>query len=157
MKRHGNRGFTLIEMLIVVGIIAVLVAVSIPMVNSSLEKARIATDMANERAAKAAATIMYLNGDLDGFIKKQYEFDYIEIPYDAASGKLMLNETKDGVVTGAMPEYGKCKDHRDMHIKVSIKPKTDGVDVTVRWYGDSAPLSAHGIDPNKEIVRDIPK
>ena len=35
-KRRRCGGFTLIEMLIVVAIIAVLVAVSIPMVNASL-------------------------------------------------------------------------------------------------------------------------
>ena len=49
LKKTG--GFTLIEMLIVVAIIAILVAVSIPMVNSNLEKARKATDSANERAS----------------------------------------------------------------------------------------------------------
>lgn len=58
LKKTG--GFTLIEMLIVVAIIAILVAVSIPMVNSSLDKARTATDEANVRAAKAAALAAYM-------------------------------------------------------------------------------------------------
>lgn len=41
MKR--NRGFTLMEMLIVVAIIAVLAAIAIPVFNGSLHKAKVAT------------------------------------------------------------------------------------------------------------------
>lgn len=54
-QKHGNRknevkGFTLAELLIVVAIIAVLVAISIPIFTSQLHKARVATDWANLRA-----------------------------------------------------------------------------------------------------------
>ena len=45
-----NHGFTLMEMLIVVAIIAVLVAVAIPTFSSQLHKARVATDWANVRS-----------------------------------------------------------------------------------------------------------
>ena len=51
--RENKKGFTLAELLIVVAIIAVLVAISIPIFNSQLEKSREATDMANIRAAYA--------------------------------------------------------------------------------------------------------
>lgn len=50
MKR-GRKGFTLAELLIVVAIIGVLVAISIPIFSSQLEKAREATDLANIRSA----------------------------------------------------------------------------------------------------------
>ena len=54
MKRKNNRkGFTLAELLIVVGIISTLTGVGIPVFNSQLEKAREATDLANVRAAYA--------------------------------------------------------------------------------------------------------
>ena len=54
-QKHSNRktrgkGFTLAELLIVVAIIAVLVAISIPIFTSQLHKARVATDWANLRA-----------------------------------------------------------------------------------------------------------
>lgn len=68
MKKN-NKGFTLAELLIVVAIIAILVAVSIPMFASQLGKARLATNEANVRAAKAAAVATYLsdvNHDADG-------------------------------------------------------------------------------------------
>ena len=52
MKKE--EGFTLAELLIVVAIIAVLVAISIPIFTSQLEKSREATDLANLRSAYAA-------------------------------------------------------------------------------------------------------
>ena len=49
----NRKGFTLAELLIVVAIIAVLVAVAIPVFGSQLEKSREAADLANVRAAYA--------------------------------------------------------------------------------------------------------
>ncbi len=53
MKKMNKKGFTLMEMLIVVAIIAVLVAIAIPVMNAQLEKAREAVDAANLRSAYA--------------------------------------------------------------------------------------------------------
>lgn len=61
--RKNEKGFTLAELLIVVAIIGVLVAVSIPIFTSQLNKAREATDIANERAGKAAAVAAYMTAD----------------------------------------------------------------------------------------------
>lgn len=58
MKR--NRGFTLMEMLIVVAIIAVLAAIAIPVFNGSLHKAKVAADMANVRAYYAELQTQYI-------------------------------------------------------------------------------------------------
>ena len=62
MKKN-NKGFTLAELLIVVAIIAVLVAVAIPVFTSQLEKSREATDLANVRAAYAEVITQYLADD----------------------------------------------------------------------------------------------
>lgn len=50
-KLQRAKGFTLMEMLIVVAIIALLVAIAIPTLIHSLEKSRWATDNANVRGA----------------------------------------------------------------------------------------------------------
>ncbi|MEG2529983.1 MAG: prepilin-type N-terminal cleavage/methylation domain-containing protein, partial [Anaerovoracaceae bacterium] len=59
----NKKGFTLAELLVVVAIIAILVAVSIPIFSGKLEEARKNTDLANVRAAKAAAVVEYLTGE----------------------------------------------------------------------------------------------
>lgn len=50
---HNKKGFTLAELLIVVAIIAVLVAIAIPIFTTQLEKSREAVDAANIRSAYA--------------------------------------------------------------------------------------------------------
>ncbi len=59
-KLRERKGFTLAELLIVVAIIAVLVAVAIPVFTSQLEKSREATDLANVRSAYAEVVSGYL-------------------------------------------------------------------------------------------------
>lgn len=65
MKKNNNKGFTLMEMLIVVAIIAVLVAIAIPVFTNQLEKAREATDAANIRSAYAEVMACALTGSAD--------------------------------------------------------------------------------------------
>ena len=60
---HNKKGFTLAELLIVVAIIAVLVAIAIPIFTAQLEKAREAVDAANLRAAYAEVTTAAITGD----------------------------------------------------------------------------------------------
>lgn len=53
------------EMLIAVAIIAVLVAVAIPVLNNNLEKARQAVDMANARSIQAILATLVNTGEVD--------------------------------------------------------------------------------------------
>lgn len=131
-KLRKNGGFTLIEMLIVVAIIAILIAVSIPLVGNALEKARDATDMANERAAKAEGAIRYLEvgGDKLTYVGTGADAK-AELYYDAANGTLI--DTKADAKDAIKVAYGKCTakhdsgdykdgsgDHTESIIKVTI-------------------------------------
>ncbi len=63
VNKNNRKGFTLAELLIVVAIIGVLVAISIPIFNTQLKKARFATNLANARAAKAAVFATYYDNN----------------------------------------------------------------------------------------------
>lgn len=93
-KIRNRKGFTLAELLIVVAIIGVLVAISIPIFTSQLQKARLATNQANARAAYAAVEAQYLQDDTK-------HGDYT---YTTTDGKIAKAATNDG--TTALAKAG---------------------------------------------------
>ena len=122
-KLSKNGGFTLVEMLIVVAIIAILIAISIPMVTSSLDKAKKATDDANLRSAIGAATVEYLSAE------KTAAQATNGIGTDGTNGSVVYYVIEDGqgkfekgtVPTGAKFQYGKSGDNagEGIYVKVS--------------------------------------
>lgn len=107
MKKMNKKGFTLIEMLVVIAIIAILVAIVIPTVSNATEKAKQATDLANIRSLVAQYQIDNLNGnadttDLENFkdesmksAKADYTFDATTDP-DAPVVTYVATLLKDG-------------------------------------------------------------
>jgi prepilin-type N-terminal cleavage/methylation domain-containing protein len=77
MKYKRNKGFTLAELLIVVAIIAVLVAISIPIFTSQLEKSRESTDLANVRAAYAEVMSAAITNDESSEVFKDGAYQII--------------------------------------------------------------------------------
>lgn len=78
MKRNHS-GFTLMEMLIVIALIAVLIAIAIPVFASQLEKSREATDLANVRAAYAQVSTEAQLGNFEATVTvdlKQKQADW---------------------------------------------------------------------------------
>ncbi len=119
-KLMNKKGFTLMEMLIVVAIIVILVAVSVPVFSSSLNSANAAVDAANLRAAKAAGIAKALENDADESLNGFYI-------YDITTGTL-------GIVSEEVPKSatasGSCSVHESSYIVVEVDGKTS----TAAWY-----------------------
>lgn len=84
LKKQGKKGFTLMELLIVVAIIAVLVAIAIPLFTNQLEKSREAVDEANIRDAYAVLVAAQLTNDDSNALAKHNTDD---ITYTIDNGK----------------------------------------------------------------------
>lgn len=87
-----NKGFTLAELLIVVAIIAILVAISLPLFSSQIAKANLQADQTHVSAAKASAVAEYLDSN---------SHDTITYYFDA--GIAMANKNNSEGIAG----YGK--------------------------------------------------
>ncbi len=125
LKKMKNReGFTLAELLIVVAIIAVLVAISIPVFSSQLEKAHEAVDLANIRAAYAECQSEVLTSG-DAAYKK------VELKQTDLGGWKIDASDVAGVdisgVTLTKDMYVNCDD-KGVFTLVSTKP-TSGTDL----------------------------
>ncbi len=124
LKKQG--GFTLVEMLTVVAIIAILIAISIPMVTGALDRASKATDVANVRAAKALTSIEYLTNT-------SFKADE-EWAYDALKGKLVAAAAGDDVTP-----YGKASGNDGNIIWVQYSEAEKAVQYQWGLPGTSAP------------------
>lgn len=98
-KKLNKKGFTLAELLIVVAIIGVLVAISIPIFTAQLRKARLATNQANARAAYAAAVAAELDKDGSGTGGAIYSY--------VVDTAVATKETSSGgtAITGAISDW----------------------------------------------------
>ena len=94
--RKNRKGFTLAELLIVVAIIAVLVAIAIPIFASQLEKSKEATDIANVRSAYAQVVTKYLT-DGDSAYEMSVAARQTQTGWQGTSGTLVIQ--KDGSET----------------------------------------------------------
>lgn len=140
-EKFNKKGFTLAELLIVVAIIAVLVAVSVPVFNSKLERSREAVDIANMRAAKVAAIAAYLDDEIPEGTTTVY--------YDAENGVVVTEDKKptegygqgsdklDGKTTYL--DYTGTTKAKGYIIQIDITPESTSdtskgdVKVTLKW------------------------
>lgn len=100
-KIREKKGFTLAELLIVVAIIAVLVAIAIPIFTTQLEKSKEATDLANVRAAYAEVTAAYLDDNSAHTANVDLKSDTSDLKTTATEE--VAGVTVDKILKGADP------------------------------------------------------
>ncbi|MBE5888599.1 MAG: prepilin-type N-terminal cleavage/methylation domain-containing protein [Lachnospiraceae bacterium] len=125
----NKKGFTLMEMLIVIAIIVILVAIAVPTFTSQLSKANSAANDANMRAAKAQAAATYL-ADTSKYAGKTLYFDAVDGTVD---------ESYNGITA-----YGKGDEDGNI-IKITID--NNGV-VTATWVEAGAAEEESGSENN---------
>ena len=138
MKTGGGifvkkKGFTLAELLVVVAIIGILVAVSIPIFTQQLHKAEVATDWANLRAYYAELQADYVStGKKNPKVKTDWSDDHT---YDWTSITLLNGEKikmKTGICAVSFEEgagysivYECNKRDPQCHLGLGVKTKTE--------------------------------
>lgn len=104
-KFRNKKGFTLVEMLIVVAIIAILIAVSIPMFSANLHDAKHAVDKANLRSAFAVGSARVLT---DG-ITEDTEWYYVVEDTEGSPQGHLVEKSDANKTNAAMGECEDCK------------------------------------------------
>ena len=106
MKRLNKKGFTMAELLIVVAIIAVLVAIAIPVFTTQLHKSEDATDLANIRSYYAELQTSALTDGVD-------------------DTKVVANQSSITLSTGEIITL--------KNLQYSVKKSSDGNSYVVEW------------------------
>lgn len=124
--RENKKGFTLAELLVVVAIVAILVAISVPIFTTQLGKARRATNQANMRAAKVAAISQYLTDGHDG--EKTYVYSIEAGTVTVATNSFKKDDYESKTIDEAATD--KVYDSIAVEVKAASSTSKDG-DATV--------------------------
>lgn len=112
--KMNKKGFTLIEMLVVIAIIAILVSIVVPVVSNSTVKSKAAADAANLRSIVAEASIDYLSGKTE------------------TAGNVSVTFADDGTVTfAANTGAPDCETNADWDLEIELA----GGEVTATFGG----------------------
>ena len=134
MKTRGllakqNAGFTLVELIIVIAIIAVLSAVAAPQYLKYVEKSRISTDMETAAVIETAVSVLCAEGAIPGA-----DPDYVT--WDVSTGLIGDGKTAVEEITGPIPPA------------VSDKAKTTGNVVYIVDFNANNPVVTTSVDYN---------
>ena len=156
-QKTGNNGFTLAELLIVVAVIGVLVAISMPVFAGHLEKSRETVDLANVRSAYSEVMTAVMTEDTANYSRtvklkqKRDNWDAYD-PVTVAGITHSRNEGDTEHWIGIPVENGECT--------LSYIP---GFGMKVIWSGADTPISfpyndnLHGALDKTDILNELIK
>ena len=143
-SKKNSKGFTLAELLIVVAIIAVLVAIAIPIFTNQLEKSRRSVDLSNARSLQSVLAASVNDGTIQ-FNGSDLEEVYIYVT--ATSVSYVANgqskyPSVNGVSSSASSDEikklvnaaGLTEDGLKVHCKQVKNTGTVGTDEGWKWY-----------------------
>lgn len=134
--RANQKGFTLVELIVVVAILGVLAAVAVPNYMNYLYKTRISTDIDTARAVLNVARTMYMTGT----------------PLDEVTTENALKEADltgkpaamGGAIEDVLGDIDTATDKDDFSITVSIPTGDDAKVDSTKWeITDSGKVTEH--------------
>ncbi len=130
-KVRSQPGFTLIEMLLVVAVIVILLAISIPAVMGAVDNARHEADAKAERAAMALANGLLQTNSLPNGVDGKPAFQFL---YDPENGKLVVRDSGSMDLT-PYPPYGQCRkaEHNHTGKRLWVQVQTESGKIDLLW------------------------
>ena len=142
--RKNKKGFTLAELLIVVAIIAVLVAIAVPIFSNQLESAREGTDAANVRSEYAMFMTDVLMSNTQSFSTpgavslKQLTSGWQNADIKTGLEALSKNDAADGETNVSIVDIESVTKGGTVSFKYSPATKDDVAFVTITFAGPAA-------------------
>ncbi|GEM_PF-1334440 len=140
-KNRSQAGFTLIEMLIVVAIIAMIAAIAVPQIMTAMQKGRVAT---TQQAMRSLAQAL-----------AEYSLKHAEFPKIGDTASLV--PVGDGLINGLIAESSYDKLNAEDSWGRPIYYGSDGINFTLRSYSQNGELDPatgeeNPSDPNADII-----
>lgn len=143
MKNRKNKGFTLAELLIALVVIAVLIAVSIPLLTGSLEKSKESSDIANMRNARVVLSTAYMMEEVKPGHINGYYYDGGKLSEKLPAEPYGKGTARDGKTTYSAGNgcefcnYNSLEDHTSDYLVLSA-----GIDkvLHVHWAKGMLPV-----------------